>query len=161
MCICVRMRVCMCVWVCARVCLYVYTRVYVHVCACMCACMCVCACVYGCVHVYVYMCVYMCMSVCACECVNVCMCVYVCLCVCVCMCLSRDSFNFTETSLPKAVSMFLPSKDPGYFLWAQRDQTGPGLERDIPPLTDSPGASTGPQHLFVSVVFGTVGFFTR
>ena len=38
---------------------------------------------------------------------------------------------------------------------------GPGLDRDIPPLTDGPGATTGPQHLFVSVVSGIVGFFTR
>lgn len=35
---------------------------------------------------------------------------------------------------------------------------GPGLEAGHSSLTDSPGASTGPQHLFVSIVFGTVGF---
>ena len=58
LCVCVREKVCACVYVCVRVCMCERERV----------CVCVWLCVYVCLHIYVFTCVLVCVEVLLVEC---------------------------------------------------------------------------------------------
>ena len=72
LCVCLCVCVCVCVSVCVSVCMRVC--VFVYVCECLCVCVCVSFCVSLCVHVW---------GCCVCVCVCVCACVRMCVRVCV------------------------------------------------------------------------------
>jgi len=98
MCLCVRLRACVCLSVCVRVC--VCMCMCVCACVCVCTCMCVCMCVRVCVCVCKLVCVRLCVLACACVCACVCACafvfVYVCMCVhiwdCAHMCVNMCAY---------------------------------------------------------------------
>ena len=83
MCVCVYVRMFVCVYGCMCVCLYVRMCVCVYGCMCVCLYVRMCVCVYVCMGVCVYVCMFVCVYVRMCVCAYVCMCVcaYVCMCV--------------------------------------------------------------------------------
>ena len=76
MCMCVRVRACVCTYVCVCICMCVCVCAHVCARACdrVCACACTCACVCACACVCMRMC--LCLRVCACA--HVCVCVHAC-----------------------------------------------------------------------------------
>ena len=75
--VCVRLRVCVCVFVCVHACVSSCVWVCVFVCACLCACVRACVCKF----VPVRVCVFVCVCACLCAYVSACMCVCACVCV--------------------------------------------------------------------------------
>lgn len=108
---------CLCMWIRVGVCICTCRSVCMFICVWNCVCVresvCICVCTYMCVKLFMWMraheYVYVCVKLCVCDCVCICVYLYLCMCMCVrvhiCMCMSVCMFTSVYVSACRLMSV--------------------------------------------------------